>query len=90
MDENILEWLLSDETPEVRLRTLKEYQKLSDDNPKVIEPEKMVLSHLYITLLIVSEIRRKEYSPFLHEPYSFTFLYKLTGRQGGGGYEPAI
>ena len=37
MDENILEWLLSDDTPEVRLRTLKEYQKLSDDNPKVIE-----------------------------------------------------
>ena len=34
MDENILEWLLSDDTPEVRLRTLKEYQKLSDDEGK--------------------------------------------------------
>lgn len=44
----------------------------ASDNPKVIEPEKMVLSHLYITLPIVSEIRQKEYSPFLHEPYSFT------------------
>lgn len=30
MDENILEWLLAEDTPEVRLRTLKEYLKLSD------------------------------------------------------------
>ena len=43
MDENILEWLLSDDTPEVRLRTLKEYQKLSDDNPKVIECKSKLL-----------------------------------------------
>lgn len=27
MDENILEWLLAEDTPEVRLRTLKEYLK---------------------------------------------------------------
>ena len=40
MDENILEWLLSDDTPEVRLRTLKEYQKQSDDKPKVIESKR--------------------------------------------------
>ena len=48
MDENILEWLLSDDTPEVRLRTLKEYQKLSDDNPKVIEcKSKLLQSKIY-------------------------------------------
>ena len=48
MDENILEWLLSDETPEVRLRTFKEYQKLSDDNPKVIEcKSKLLQSKIY-------------------------------------------
>ena len=43
MNENILEWLLADDTPEVRLRTLKEYQKLSDDNPKVIECKSILL-----------------------------------------------
>lgn len=48
MDEKILEWLLSDDTPEVRLRTLKEYQKLSDDNPKVIEcKSKLLQSKIY-------------------------------------------
>lgn len=48
MDENILEWLLSDDTPEVRLRTLKEYQKLSDDNPEVIECKgKLLQSKIY-------------------------------------------
>ena len=48
MDENILEWLLSDETPEVRLRTFKEYQKLSDDNHKVIEcKSKLLQSKIY-------------------------------------------
>ena len=48
MDESILEWLLSDDTPEVRLRTLKEYQKLSDDNPKVIEcKSKLLQSKIY-------------------------------------------
>ena len=29
MDRSILEWLLAEFTPEVRLRTLKEYQKLT-------------------------------------------------------------
>ena len=28
MDQSILDWLLEEETPEVRLRTLKEYMKL--------------------------------------------------------------
>lgn len=37
MDKNILEWLLAEDTPEVRLRTLKECLKLSDDDIKVIE-----------------------------------------------------
>ena len=37
MDQSILEWLLVEETPEVRLRTLKEYIKLPDDDEKVIE-----------------------------------------------------
>ncbi|GFI64641.1 hypothetical protein IMSAG185_00230 [Lachnospiraceae bacterium] len=36
MDENILEWLLAEDTPEVRLRTLKEYLKLSDGDTKII------------------------------------------------------
>ena len=30
MDHSILEWLLEEENPEVRLRTLKEYEKLSE------------------------------------------------------------
>lgn len=48
MEENILEWLLADDTPEVRLRTLKEYQKLGDDNPKVIEcKNKLLQSRVY-------------------------------------------
>ena len=37
MDQSILDWLLEEETPEVRLRTLKEYMKLPDDDEKVIE-----------------------------------------------------
>lgn len=36
MDENILEWLLEEDTPEVRLRTLKEFQKRGGDDPEVI------------------------------------------------------
>ena len=32
MDQNVLNWLLEEENPEVRLRTLKDYQKLSEDN----------------------------------------------------------
>ncbi len=43
MDNSILEWLLEEETPEVRLRTLKEYEKLPDDAEKVIECKKLLL-----------------------------------------------
>ena len=31
MDHSILEWLLEEENPEVRLRTLKEYEKLPEE-----------------------------------------------------------
>ena len=37
MDRSILEWLLEDETPEVKLRTLKEYEKLPEDDAGVVE-----------------------------------------------------
>ena len=37
MENSILEWLLEEETPEVRLRTLKEYEKLPDDDGRVVE-----------------------------------------------------
>lgn len=48
MDENILEWLLEEDTPEVRLRTLKEYLKLSDGDTKVIEcKNKLLQSKVY-------------------------------------------
>ena len=48
MDENILEWLLAEDTPEVRLRTLKEYLRLSDDDTKVIEcKNKLLQSKVY-------------------------------------------
>ena len=43
MDRTILEWLLEEETPEVRLRTLKEYMKLPDDDEKVIECRRLLL-----------------------------------------------
>ena len=43
MDKNILEWLLEEDTPEVRLRTLKEYLKLSEDDTKVIECKNRLL-----------------------------------------------
>ena len=43
MDRSILEWLLEEKNPEVRLRTLKEYMKLPDDDEKVIECKKLLL-----------------------------------------------
>ena len=43
MNESILNWLMEDENPEVKLRTLKEYQKLGDDDAKVIECKKQLL-----------------------------------------------
>lgn len=36
MDEKILDWLLEEDTPEVCLRTLLEYQKLDKDDPEVL------------------------------------------------------
>ena len=43
MDRTILEWLLEEDTPEVRLRTLKEYQKLPEDDEKVLACKKLLL-----------------------------------------------
>ncbi len=43
MDRAILDWLLSEDTPEVRLRTLKEYEKLPDDDESVIACKKLLL-----------------------------------------------
>ena len=52
MDKNILEWLLAEDTPEVRLRTLKECLKLSDDDIKVIEcKNKLLQSKVYERVL---------------------------------------
>ena len=43
MDQAILEWLLEEETPEVRLRTLKEYEKLPEDDESVAACKKALL-----------------------------------------------
>ena len=43
MDRTILEWLLEEENPEVRLRTLKEYQRLPEDDAQVIDCKKLLL-----------------------------------------------
>ena len=43
MDQSILTWLLEEENPEVRLRTLKEYEKLPDDDERVVECKKRLL-----------------------------------------------
>ena len=43
MDRSILDWLMEEETPEVRLRTMKEYLKLPDDDEKVIECKRLLL-----------------------------------------------
>ena len=37
MDNAIYEWLMNEKTPEVRLRTLKEYKKLPDDDESVVQ-----------------------------------------------------
>ena len=48
MDKMILDWLLEEENPEVRLRTLKEYEKLADDDERVIEcKDKLLHSKTY-------------------------------------------
>lgn len=43
MDRMILEWLLEEKTPEVRLRTLKEYEKRPEDDEEVAECKKLLL-----------------------------------------------
>ncbi len=43
MDRSILEWLLAEDAPEVRLRTLKEYEKLPEDDESVIACKEMLL-----------------------------------------------
>ena len=43
MDQSILTWLLEEESPEVRLRTLKEYEKLPEDDARVTDCKKRLL-----------------------------------------------
>ena len=43
MQDSILNWLLEDTNPEVKLRTLKEAMKLPDNDAKVIECKKQLL-----------------------------------------------
>ena len=43
MDPSILTWLLEEENPEVRLRTLKEYEKLPEDDARVTDCKKRLL-----------------------------------------------
>ncbi len=43
MDQTVLDWLLEDNNPEVRLRTLKEYKKLSEDDESVVNCKKELL-----------------------------------------------
>ncbi len=43
MDHSILDWLLEEETPEVRLRTMKEYEKLPEDDARVVECKRQLL-----------------------------------------------
>ena len=43
MDQSILTWLLEEENQEVRLRTLKEYEKLPEDDARVTDCKKRLL-----------------------------------------------
>ncbi len=43
MDPLILTWLLEEENPEVRLRTLKEYEKLPENDERVVACKKLLL-----------------------------------------------
>ncbi len=43
MDHSILAWLLEEENPEVRLRTLKECEKLPEDDERVIDCKELLL-----------------------------------------------
>lgn len=44
MDQSVLNWLLEEKNPEVRLRTLKEYENYQDNDEKVITCKKELLS----------------------------------------------
>ena len=43
MDSSVREWLLEEKNPEVRLRTLKEYEKLPEDDESVVECRNLLL-----------------------------------------------
>ena len=43
MDQSNIEWLLDEKNPEVRLRMLKEYEKLPEDNEEVVACKEMLL-----------------------------------------------
>ena len=43
MDKSVLDWLLEENNPEVRLRTLKEYKKLPEDDEQVTDCKKLLL-----------------------------------------------
>ena len=43
MERSVWEWLLEEETPEVRLRMLKEYEKLPEDDARIAECKKLLL-----------------------------------------------
>ena len=43
MERTILEWLLEEQTPEVRLRTLKEYEKLTENDERIVACKKLLL-----------------------------------------------
>ena len=43
MEQSILEWLLEEKTPEVRLRTLREFEKLPEDDASVVDCKKLLL-----------------------------------------------
>ena len=43
MDQTVLDWLLEENNPEVRLRTLKEYKKLPEDDERVVNCKKELL-----------------------------------------------
>ena len=52
MEKHICEWLLEDENPEVKLRTLKEYLKYDDKNPEVIKAkENLINAKIYVSIL---------------------------------------
>ena len=43
MNHSVLEWLLEEENPEVRLRTLKEYENLPEDDELIVECKILLL-----------------------------------------------